>query len=188
MYSHAYIVGTCIQVKHVSVYVLTYKASSKYEALSVVKIAETFLCKQRNDAGFDIFYSATVADACEHTNEAVLPRYKRPPKLVDSGSAPHRFDTPRDYYRAHYFEVLDLVVIARRFDQKSLALPRAVEKVLIAAANRMDGATIKVPTNVAEAYARDISVKRLENQLQMLPEMAASYKQMKVCVIGVGTR
>ena len=46
----------------------------------------------------------------------------------------------------------------------------------------------KVPTNVAEAYARDISVKRLENQLQMLPELVASYKQMKVCVIGVGTR
>ena len=77
--------------------------------------------------------------------------------------------------------MLDLVVgeIARRFDQKSLALPLAVEEVLIAAANRINEAIIEVPTKVAEAYARNIDVKRLENQLQMLPELAAAYKQME---------
>ena len=78
-----------------------------------------------------------------------------------------------------YFQVLDLITgeISRRFDQKTLALPLAVEEVLISAANKSDDATVEVPAVVAQAYANDVNVSKLKHQLQMLPDLASAYKQ-----------
>ena len=78
-----------------------------------------------------------------------------------------------------YFQVLDLITgeISRRFNQKTLALPLAVEEVLISAANKSDDATVEVPAEVAKAYANDVNVSKLKHQLQMLPDLASAYKQ-----------
>lgn len=70
---------------------LQYKNTTVAEALSAAKMAQNFLTRQRSDASFESFYSLTIEDASQITNEPVLPRYKRPPKQVDSGSSPHRF-------------------------------------------------------------------------------------------------
>ena len=65
---------------------------------------------------------------------------------------------------------------SRRFDQASLALPAAIEDILVKAINNTDESPIVVPDIVTEAYSKDINMKRLEKQLQMLPDLASAYK------------
>ena len=155
------------------------KNTTVSEALNSAKMAQAFLCRQRQDSSFERFYATTIDEAQPYTDEPALPRYKRPPKEVDKGSAPHRFTKPSDYFRIQYFEVLDLVAgeISRRFNQKSLALPLAVEELLVTAVNHDDKAVVLVPEIVVEAYSRDVNVKKLQRQLQMLPDLLASYKE-----------
>ncbi len=56
--------------------------------------------------------------------EPVLPRQRRPPTRIDSGSEPHQFLSLRDYYRHLYYEacVLLLRELNDRFEQKELLL------------------------------------------------------------------
>ena len=133
------------------------KNTSFHEALSAAEMTRSFLRRQREDGAFERFYSSVVLRAQRYTCEPVLPRYKRPPKHLDSGVSPHRFVTPQDYYRVQYFEVLDLVSeeLTRRFDQASLALPKALEQLLIEASNHPDEMKLSVPEIVVEAYSRD---------------------------------
>jgi len=39
-----------------------------------------------------------------------LPRYRKVPKRVDNGSAPHQFATPKDYFRSQCYQVCDLLL------------------------------------------------------------------------------
>ena len=98
------------------------------------------MVRQRDDKAYDSFYSSTVDQAKEYTDDLVLPCYKRIPIRLDDGGQPHRFTAVQDYYRAQYYEVLDLLIgeISRRFDQNSLALPTATEELLIKAAMLKD--------------------------------------------------
>lgn len=59
---------------------------------------------------------------------------------VDGGYQPHRFTDVHEFYRVQYYDVLDLLneEISRRFDQASLALPAAIEDVLVKAINNSD--------------------------------------------------
>ena len=95
------------------------KNTTVQEALTAASMAESYLLRQRDEKAFDSFYSSTVDQAKQYTDDPVLPRYKRIPKHLDDGTEPHRFTAVKDYYRALYFEVLDLLVceISRRFDQ-----------------------------------------------------------------------
>jgi len=43
----------------------------------------------------------------------IVPRYRRAPRRVDSGSTPHQFSTPKDYI---YYQVCDLL-LEKRFEQ-----------------------------------------------------------------------
>ena len=108
----------------------------------------------------------------------MIPRYKRAPIRLDGGSQPYRFTDVHEFYRVQYYEVLDLLneEISRRFDQASLALPAAIEDVLVKAINNSDESPIKVPDAVAEVYSKDINLKKLEKQLQMLPDLTSAYK------------
>ena len=56
---------------------LQYKNTTVAEALSAAKMAQNFLSRQRSDVSFESFYSLTIADASQITNEPVLPHYKR---------------------------------------------------------------------------------------------------------------
>lgn len=73
--------------------------------------------------------------------EPVLPRQRRPPARIDSGSEPHRFSSPLEYYRHLYYEACDLILkeLDDRFEQKEL-LPQVLclETVLMKAANGED--------------------------------------------------
>ena len=114
--------------------------TSVQDALSGAEIAVSYLKRLRNDESYKLFYASTVQQAVEHTGEPTLPRYRRPPKRLDNGVAPHSFNSPEDYYRSHYFYALDLVSeeITDRFNQSSMFVPKELEKLLIDAAN-LDG-------------------------------------------------
>ena len=45
----------------------------------------------------------------EHTDESSFPRFRRPPRRIDGGAAPHSFSLAEDYYRYHFFYALDLI-------------------------------------------------------------------------------
>ena len=155
------------------------KNTTVSEALEAVKMAKVFLSQQRTDIAFDRFYSATVEEAQEYTDDPVLPRYRRAPRQMDSGSAPHRFESPVDYFRAQYFELMDLLLgeITRRFDQTTLALPLAVEKLLLSSANSSgeDDNLVAVPPIVVDTYSSDVNIKKLESQIAMLPDLVNAY-------------
>ena len=141
-------------------------------------MAKSYLVRQRDEQAYDTFYSTTVDEAKQYTDDPVLPQYKQPPKRLDGGTPPHQFTVVHDYYRAQYYEVLDLLIgeISRRFDQKSLALPAAIEELLMKASNNTEESVISVPDKIVEAYSRDVNIKKLERQLQMLPDLVSAYK------------
>ena len=76
------------------------------------------------DEAFCYFYKQVVEESKNFTEPPTLPRIRRPPRRYDSDSDPHCHQTPDDYYRQMYFEVIDVIKseIARRFDQGSLGL------------------------------------------------------------------
>lgn len=88
---------------------------------------------------------------------------------MDSGSAPHRFESPVDYFCVQYFELMDLLLgeITQRFDQTSLALPLAVEKLLLSSTNSSGGDDnlVAVP-QIVDAYSSDVNIKKLGHQIE----------------------
>ncbi len=129
------------------------KDTTVQEGLSAARMAKSFLLRQRGDSTFESFYSSTVEQAQQYTSEPALPRYRKPPKRLDDGSMPHKFTTPKDYFRVQYFEVLDTVrgEISKIFDQSSLV---AIEELFSNAANNPDNIDISVPDGIIELTQR----------------------------------
>ena len=150
------------------------------EALVAVNMAKLFLQRQRDDNAFERFYVNAEKDAKQYNIEPVMPRYRRPPRRLDDGASPHVHKTPHDYYRRQYFEVLDLLSgeLTRRFDQKSLAAPKAIEEVLLTAcASQFTSADgFSIPEVIVNTYSQDINIDKLKVQLLMLPDLIKSYR------------
>ena len=105
-----------------------------------------FLDRNRSDEAYDHFYQLVVDKSSGLTNPPCLSRARRPPKRYDSGTAPHVYTTPKDYFRHIYFEVLDVVrnEISRRFNQEALEYPKYIEIILLKAANLQSNEDIHV--------------------------------------------
>jgi len=62
----------------------------------------------------------------------IVPRHRRASRRVDSGSTPHQFSAPKDYFRSLYYQVCDLLLgeLEKRFEQSrvipSVLAPRKV--------------------------------------------------------------
>ncbi|KAK0131373.1 Zinc finger MYM-type protein 1 [Merluccius polli] len=115
------------------------------------------------------FYSATesVFEASKDLTEGPqLPRQRRLPKRLGGGDT---FESPSEYYRKQYFEVLDLLnnELSRRFDQSDFGLVMDMEKLLVAAAS---GKQVTLPSSVTSLYAEDFDFDSLRAQLSMLPD------------------
>ena len=154
------------------------KDTSVQEAVNAAKLAIAFIKRQRSDTAYEFFYSSIVLQAKKYTNDPVLPRYKRPPKRLDDGSAPHVFTSPQEYFRTKYFEALDFVEneISRRFDQSSLALPDAIENFLCKSATTAREEDHNIPDIVVKMYSKDVNMTKLKQQAQMLPDLVSAYK------------
>ena len=138
------------------------KNTTIQEALSAAGMAKSFIRRQREDNAFESFYSSCVTASEKLTEEPSLLCYRRPPKRIDEGSEPHHFNTPKEYFRRQYFEVMDFVSdeIDRRFDQQSFILPIAIEDLLLkACAENSDDVSITVPEIITKSYSLEISQK-----------------------------
>ena len=155
------------------------KDTSVEEALTCFELAVSYLKRLRTDDSFKQFYTSTVQQAKEYTDEPSLPRYQRPPKRIDEGAAPHSCESPEDYHRVHYFYALDLVSeeISDRFRQNSMLLPKKIENLLFRAANNSEMSHVTVSEAVISMYDKDIDSRKLEIQLQMLPDHVKDFKK-----------
>ena len=156
------------------------KNTTVQEALGAVNVAASFFQRNRDDETFERFYMASREQAKEYNiDEPVLPRYRRPPRRFDDGAAPHIFETPQDYYRKQYFEALDLISeeLARRFDQKFLAVPKAIEDLLLTACTTQCTCVdeLLIPEIISSTYSQDLNVAKLKLQLLLLPDLIKTY-------------
>ena len=117
---------------------LQWKDTTIQEGVQAASLAISFLEKQRTDDAYDTFYSQIVAESKDLTSAPILPRQRRPPRQIDSGSASHVFTDPKSYFRKLYFEVLDIVIgeLKNRFCQEcGMLIAAKLEKILVDAAN-----------------------------------------------------
>jgi len=71
--------------------------------------------------------------------EPVLPRRRKAPRRFEIGTGDCAFpDTPKEFFRQHYFEVLDLIVnfIKDCFNQPGHGVYRQLQDLLLKAARR----------------------------------------------------
>ena len=150
------------------------KDTTLQQALSSINWVSAFYKRQRSDEEFNRFYDNVVETAQQLAiGEPQLPRYRRSPARIDSGSHPHRFSSPRDYHHHLRFKACDLLLreLTDRFDQQELLPPvLGLESLLIKEAN--GEAYGDVLHNVEQScYAPDLEFTVLRRQLPLLVDV-----------------
>ena len=151
------------------------KNTTVQEAMRSVQVLRSYFQRQRNDAAFDSFYSATVAMAEElEISKPELPRYRRQPRRLDDGEEPHRFTSPKEYFRPLYHEACDLLLgeLNSRFDQEFMKPLQAMESVLINAANGNPFAD-DLDMLSSSVFGKDLDFAKLARHLAVLPDIVS---------------
>ena len=149
---------------------LQYKDINAQEVSTAVNAAKRFLERQRDPLAFESFYSSVVEEARELTEDPVLPRQRHIPRRVDDGAPNHHFQTPEDFFRQQYFEVLDLLMneITQRFNQPAFSVLHEMEIMIIDSCN---GKTHAISPNFEGLYAYCLDIPKLKAQLSLLPDV-----------------
>ena len=135
----------------------------------------------RNEQCFDQFYiDATDKAKNLNVDDPVLPRKRRPPKKLDSGSTPFQFESCHDMYKSIYFEALDLLCagIRSRFDQPGYRTYSNLENLLVKCCKGEE--YDDEFRAVTELYGADLRSADLLCQLTMLRENLFSLPQMQL--------
>ena len=144
------------------------------EAISAVNLAKAFYRRQRTDEAFCLFFDDVVHMAEEvNIGEPQLPRYRRVPMRLDEGSQPHRYDSPKNYYRHLYYEACDLLLreLEDRFDQHDVLKPvLSLENVLLKTANREEFKE-ELQAVKLSCYKDDIDLDQFQKQLPLCIDM-----------------
>ncbi len=151
------------------------KDTTVQEAMSSVGVLKSFFQRQRNEEAYSALYDATEAIAADlEINPPELPRYRRQPRRLDDGSAPHRFTLPKEYFRQIYFEACDLLIgeLDNRFDQAFLTPLVAMEQLIVKAANG-EPVPDELDTLSASVYAKDLDLPWLKRHLTVLPDIVS---------------
>lgn len=153
------------------------KDTTIQEAKGAAQLTMAFLERQRTESAYDAFYDRVVEQCHDLTDEPVLPRRRNPPRRTANEAECYQPETPKDYYRQKYFEVLDVVSneISRRFNQSDLTTVADIEKMLLAAAN---GQEFTIPESVRTMYKEDLQMIRLPIHLQMLSDIIKRYGEL----------
>ena len=112
--------------------------TSIQEAMRCVEIEKNLYRRHRVEVEFEKFYALVVKGSTELGLEN--PRIGRQRRLtlrLDDGSAPHTHETPKYFYRKHYFEACDILLrdLEDRFCQEDVQNPLlSIESLLIYAA------------------------------------------------------
>ena len=139
--------------------------------------AKNFLLRHRSTNNFGIFYKSAITESKNLTDKPALPRKRRIPRRIDSGSEGHSFSLPEEYFRSQYFEALDVVIneLECRFDQEDLKLLKEVENLLIESCNKH---AVLPSRQLIEFYKSDINFQSLETQLSMLPDFVKTHNEL----------
>ena len=140
------------------------------EAVKAVDMALEFFNRQRNNASFDDLYEQTVEESKNLTDPPALPRIRRVPKRIDSGSQAHTFASPKELYRKLYFEVIDIVIneLRKRFQHPSFAMLQHMESLMLTSIN---GGKVNPSESFCSMYSEDIDIDKLKMQLSLLPDL-----------------
>ena len=119
---------------------LQYRDINAQEVLSSVRMANSFLKRQRSDFAFNSFYEVVIKESENITSEPTLPRQRQIPRRIDDGFPNHQFSCPKDYFRQQYFEILDLLLneLSRRFNQPTFGIMGEMESMLVDSCNEME--------------------------------------------------
>ena len=106
--------------------------------------------------------------------DIIEPKQKQTPKCFDDGVESHVYSTPKDLFRHHYFDVLNLIIgeITNRFDQPTFTFIQNVKKLFIDAAN---GHEVSIPPEIRKCYENDVDFDRFKQQLQSLPDLCSNF-------------
>ena len=104
-------------------------------------------------------------------SEPSLPRVRRHPRRLDSGSDPHQFSSPKEYYKRAYFEFADTLneELNKRFCQKIFKLYMKAEQLLITAATTGE-VMMENMKEVCSHFGEDLE-ERLKNKLSVLSDV-----------------
>lgn len=127
----------------------------------------------RSDLEFDkIFEECKSLQQKLDIAEPELPRYGLPPRRIDNGVKPVRWNTPRDMYNMFYCEIMDIIRVSLkdRFTQPSFTLAKQMESILLDAAQgkEIDSESF---TAVVDHFGSDTDVDELKLNLSMLPSL-----------------
>ena len=156
------------------------KSTTLQDALQQADTAKSYLQRQRSDEAFRAFYKKVFEGSKDLKDAPCLARKRRPPKRIDDGSESHVFETPEDYYRKTYFEVIDIIVLelSQRFSQESLRIPLQIESTLLKATNMVsDVENGNIDETLLKFYAKDLDGKKLLRQIAMLPDLVNEIKK-----------
>ena len=128
--------------------------------------------RYRLDEEFSTFWDEAVAKAQElQLMDPRIPRSRRPPKRIDSGSTQCSFNSPKEYYRKMYFEISDTISgeMQKRFEQKNYDLYSKAEELLLSAAGSAQVLEGNIET-IVRHFGEDLDQSRLKNQLAVLSD------------------
>ncbi len=88
------------------------KDLSAQDAFKAASLTKAYYQRQWNNENFDKFYSYVLLEAktIKDIKEPKLPKQRKNPKRFDDGTESHIYSTPKDLFRHHYFNVLNLIV------------------------------------------------------------------------------
>lgn len=132
----------------------------------------------RTTEAFDLFWqNLLLLQDKNGVGELSLPRKcKAPTRFDDSSSSEHHHTTPKDFFRQHYFECLDLIVncIRERFSQPGYAVLKNLEDLLLKS-TRNENYENELEF-VLNLYKYDFQPSSLKTQLELLTSFN-SHKQ-----------
>ena len=150
-----------------------------FEAQELAKKTMQTLQSIRNEEAYDLFWERMlILKAEKKVNDPVLPRKRRAPARIEVGSSEgYHPVTPKDFYRQHYFECLDLIInhIQDRFDQPGFSILKNLEDLLLKAAWNEN--YVKELEFVLSVYKDDFDASKLKTQLELLPSSFNSFEK-----------
>ena len=140
------------------------------EVSTAVNAPKRFLERQRDYLAIKSFYFSVVHEACELTEELIMPKQIQIPRRVDDRAPNHHFESPEDFFRRQYYEVLDLFVseITQHFNQPAFSILQEIERMIIDSCN---GKTHVISSNFEVLYADCLEIPKLKSQLSLLPDV-----------------
>lgn len=105
----SYLILFCLLLNKLDSLNLQAKDTTLQEAVQASKLALQYTERQWTENTIDIFYSRIVTKCKDFMDEPRLPRQRRPPRQLGTGTMAHTFVDPMCYICHQYFELLDTV-------------------------------------------------------------------------------